>query len=232
MKYLVNYFSKGELALWAGSVAAVLAAFLMFDRSSWITLLASLIGVTSLIFAAKGHPAAQAMAIVFALLYGAISWGFAYYGEMITYLGMSMPMAVFSLVSWLRHPSDKKDEVKVDHLKAPEFVFMAFLTIAVTIAFYFILKYFNTANLIPSTISVTTSFAAVYFVFRRSQLYAVAYAANDVVLVVLWLMAAADDIKYISMAVCFMAFLVNDIYGFINWRKMAKAQAERQAGSC
>ena len=46
MKYLVNYFSKGELALWAGSVAAVLAAFLMFDRSSWITLLASLIGVT------------------------------------------------------------------------------------------------------------------------------------------------------------------------------------------
>lgn len=126
MKYLVNYFSKGELALWAGSVAAVLAAFLMFDRSSWITLLASLIGVTSLIFAAKGHPAAQAMAIVFALLYGAISWGFAYYGEMITYLGMSMPMAVFSLVSWLRHPSDKKDEVKVNHLKAPEFVFMAF----------------------------------------------------------------------------------------------------------
>ena len=211
MKYLVNYFSKGERALWAGSVAAVLAAFLMFDRSSWITLLASLIGVTSLIFAAKGHPAAQAMAIVFALLYGAISWGFAYYGEMITYLGMSMPMAVFSLVSWLRHP---------------------FLTIAVTIAFYFILKYFNTANLIPSTISVTTSFAAVYFVFRRSQLYAVAYAANDVVLVALWLMAAADDIKYISVAVCFMAFLVNDIYGFINWRKMAKAQAERQAGSC
>ena len=151
---------------------------------------------------------------------------------MITYLGMSMPMAVFSLVSWLKHPSDKKDEVKVNHLKAPEFVFMAFLTIAVTIAFYFILKYFNTANLIPSTISVTTSFAAVYFVFRRSQLYAVAYAANDVVLVALWLMAAADDIKYISMAVCFMAFLVNDIYGFINWRKMAKAQAERQAGSC
>ena len=136
MKYLVNYFSKGELALWAGSVAAVLAAFLMFDRSSWITLLASLIGVTSLIFAAKGHPAAQAMAIVFALLYGAISWGFAYYGEMITYLGMSMPMAVFSLVSWLRHPSDKKDEVKVNHLKAPEFVFMAFLTIAVTIFQY------------------------------------------------------------------------------------------------
>ena len=220
-----------ELVLWLVSCAGVLLSSLIGDFSV-LSLAAPIIGVTALIFIAKGDVLGQLLTLIFSVLYAVVSFRLRYYGEMITYLGMSMPMAVFSLVSWLRHPSDKKDEVKVNHLKAPEFVFMAFLTIAVTIAFYFILKYFNTANLIPSTISVTTSFAAVYFVFRRSQLYAVAYAANDVVLVVLWLMAAADDIKYISMAVCFMAFLVNDIYGFINWRKMAKAQAERQAGSC
>ena len=228
MKYLVNYFSKGELLLWGGSVAAVMSAFLIFDRGSWITLAASLIGVTSLIFAAKGHPAAQAMAIVFALLYGVISWGFAYYGEMITYLGMTLPMAVISLISWIRHPSDRKNEVKVNRLKAPEYFFMAVLTFAVTVFFYYVLKYFNTANLELSTFSVTTSFAAVYFVFRRSMFYAVAYAANDVVLVVLWTLASAEDIRYISVAVCFLAFLVNDLYGFVNWRKMDKAQAERQ----
>lgn len=229
MKKLINYFSRGELALWICSVLAVVISFLMFDRESWISLAASLVGVTSLIFAAKGHPAAQAMAIVFALLYGVISWGFAYYGEMITYLGMSMPMAAFSLISWLKHPSDRKDEVKVNHLKAPEYVFMAALTAVVTVVFYYILKYFGTANLLPSTLSVATSFAAVYLVFRRSQLYAAAYAANDVVLVILWLMAAAEDMRYVSVAVCFMAFLVNDIYGFINWRRMARAQAERAA---
>lgn len=228
MKYLVNYFSKGELLLWGGSVAAVMSAFLIFDRGSWITLAASLIGVTSLIFAAKGHPAAQVMAIVFALLYGVISWGFAYYGEMITYLGMTLPMAVISLISWIRHPSDRKNEVKVNRLKAPEYFFMAVLTFAVTVFFYFVLKYFNTANLELSTFSVTTSFAAVYFVFRRSMFYAVAYAANDVVLVVLWTLASAEDIRYISVAVCFLAFLVNDLYGFVSWRKMDKAQAERQ----
>ena len=228
----IKELTKREWLIWLCSLIIVLVSNLLTADLDILTLAAALIGVTSLIFAAKGNVWAQILMVVFSILYGITSFRFRYWGEMITYLGMSMPMAVFSLVSWLRHPSDKKDEVKVNHLKAPEFVFMAFLTIAVTIAFYFILKYFNTANLIPSTISVTTSFAAVYFVFRRSQLYAVAYAANDVVLVVLWLMAAADDIKYISVAVCFMAFLVNDIYGFINWRKMAKAQAERQAGSC
>ena len=232
MRKLINYFSKGELALWICSVLAVVISFMMFDRESWITLAASLVGVTSLIFAAKGHPAAQALMIVFSVLYGIISWSFSYYGEMITYLGMSMPMAVFSLISWLRHPSDVKNEVQVNRLKPQEYVLAALLAIIVTVVFYFVLKYFNTSNLIPSTISVTTSFAAVYFTFRRSQLYAAAYAANDVVLVILWLMASAEDMRYISVAVCFMAFMVNDIYGFINWRKMAKAQAERQAGSC
>ena len=226
MKYLVNYFSKGELALWAGSVAAVLAAFLMFDRSSWITLLASLIGVTSLIFAAKGHPAAQAMAIVFALLYGAISWGFAYYGEMITYLGLTGPMALAAFISWIRNPFAKgKAEVKVNHIHRGEVLFMFILAAVVTVVFYFVLDFFNTANLIPSTVSVTTSFIAVYLTFRRNRFFAVAYAANDIVLIILWSLAALTDISYISVIVCFVIFFVNDIYGFVSWSAMRKRQA-------
>ena len=222
MKYLVNYFSKGELALWAGSVAA----FLMFDRSSWITLLASLIGVTSLIFAAKGHPAAQAMAIVFALLYGAISWGFAYYGEMITYLGLTGPMALAAFISWIRNPFAKgKAEVKVNHIHRGEVLFMFILTAVVTVVFYFVLDFFNTANLIPSTVSVTTSFLAVYLTFRRNRFFAVAYAANDIVLIILWSLAALTDISYISVVVCFVIFFVNDIYGFVSWSAMRKRQA-------
>lgn len=224
MKELLRYFSRGEWLLWGLSTAAVVIAFVMFDRESWLTLAASLVGVTSLIFAAKGHPAAQAMAIVFAVIYGLISWQFRYYGEMITYMCMSLPMAAFSLVSWLRHPSEQKNEVRVNHLKPAEYVFMSVLTLAVTVAFYFILVYFNTANLVPSTISVATSFAAVYFVFRRSPLYAAAYAANDVVLIVLWGLASAQDIRYVSVLVCFAAFLANDLYGFVNWRRMAKRQ--------
>lgn len=231
MKKILGYFSKGELALWAVSTLAVIASFLIFDRQNWLTLAASLVGVTSLIFAAKGHPVAQAMAIVFAVMYGIISLGFAYYGEMITYMFMSLPMAVFSLISWLRHPSDNKNEVRVNRLKGREYLFMAGLAVVVTAVFYFVLKYFNTANLIPSTISVTTSFVAVYFVFRRSPLYAVGYAANDVVLIVLWTMASFENVSYIPVAVCFAAFLANDIYGFINWQRMAKRQAGIQTAA-
>ena len=95
----------------------------------------------------------------------------------------------------------------------------------VTVAFYFILRTFGTANLIPSTISVITSFVAAYLTMRRSPCYALGYAANDVVLIVLWVLASIDDISYISMVICFITFLVNDMYGFINWRRMLKRQS-------
>lgn len=224
---MTKYFTKTELTLWLCSVAVIVISFFVQGGSGAVSLITSLIGVTSLIFVAKGNPIGQALGIVFALLYGAISYTFAYYGEMITYLGMTMPMAVFSLISWLRHPyKGSHAEVEVGSISKREQVFMWILTAAVTFVFYFILEYFNTANIVPSTVSVTTSFLAVYLTFRRSPYYAVAYAANDIVLIVLWVMAAIKDISYTSVVMCFAAFLANDIYGFINWRRMGRRQKQ------
>lgn len=225
-----HYFTKAELALWICSVALIVIAFCIWDRVNFLTLAASLIGVTSLIFCAKGNPVGQVLIIVFAVLYGIISWMVAYYGEMITYVGMTAPMAVYALIVWLKHPfAGKRSEVKVNRLRAREYLFMFLLAAAVTAAFYFILEAFHTANLIPGTISVTTSFVAVYLTARRSPFYALAYAANDVVLIVLWSMAAAADPSCLSVVICFCVFLVNDLYGFVNWMRMQRRQARAEA---
>lgn len=220
-----HYFTKFELGLWSGSTLAVLVTFLLFDRSNYLSLVASLIGVTSLIFSAKGNPFGQLLMVIFGILYGIISYSFRYYGEMITYLGMSAPMALFALIAWLRNPyKGNKAEVAVNRLHGWEIGWMLLLTAAVSVLFYWILAYFHTANLIPSTLSVTTSFVAVYLTFRRSPYFALAYVANDIVLIVLWILAAVTDITYSSVIVCFVVFLVNDLYGFISWRKMEKRQ--------
>ena len=104
VKSLLNYFTKTEISLWCISVMLILVSFIIFDRESILTLIASLIGVTSLIFNAKGNPFGQFLMVVFSVLYGIISFTFSYYGEMITYLGMTAPMAVFALISWIRNP--------------------------------------------------------------------------------------------------------------------------------
>jgi len=227
MKKLLNYFTKAELSLWGVSMALILASFLTFDRTNYMTLTASMVGATSLIFNAKGNPIGQALMILFSLLYGIISYTFSYFGEMITYLGMTAPMALFALITWLRNPfGGNHAEVTVNRLKPFEGFLMLLLTALVTFGFYFILDSFETANIIPSTLSVTTSFIAVYLTFRRSPYFALAYAANDIVLIILWTLAAVEDITYISVLICFIMFLVNDLYGFANWKRMEKRQLQ------
>lgn len=227
LKKINSYFTKGELVLWLASEMVIIVSNLVMRNGGYLSLIASMIGVTALIFNAKGNPVGPGLMVVFCLIYGYISLGFKYYGEMLTYVGMSMPMSVISLITWLKNPyNSHKAEVAVNrNMSKKEWVFIACLTTIVTIAFYFILKFFNTANLIPSTISVITSFAAVYLLFRRSPYFALGYALNDIVLIVLWIFAAFEDISYLSVVVCFVAFLANDTYSFINWKKMSKRQS-------
>ena len=130
---LRGYFSKGEMILWGVSVCLIAVSFALFDRENDLTLAASLIGVTSLILNAKGNPLGQLLMIVFSLLYGIISYTYAYYGEMITYLGMTAPMALFALIVWLRHPyRGNRAEVTVNRLGHGEVWWMLLLTVAVT----------------------------------------------------------------------------------------------------
>lgn len=224
-KRLTSYFTKMELRLWAWSNVLIIFSFFFFKQKNFLTLGASLIGVSSLIFSAKGNPIGQVLMIIFSLFYGIISFSYHYYGEVLTYLGMTMPMAIIALVSWLKHPyAGKRSEVRVNHIHGLEIIILAVLTSLVTYVFYLILVYFKTAHIVFSTLSVSTTFIAVYLTFRRSSYFTIAYAVNDLVLIILWGLASIEDLSYLSVVVCFVTFLVNDLYGFYNWRKMAKRQ--------
>lgn len=224
-KSIFKYFAKGEIVLWLLSVSLIVVVFMIFDRENYLYLLTSLLGTTSLIFYAKGNVIGPILMIAFGVMYAVISYSYAYYGEMITYLAMTAPMALLSVISWLLNPyGESRAQVKINRIGRAESIFAVILTVVVTLAFYFILKAFNTTNLTVSVISVSTSFLAAYFTFRRSAYYALFYAANDIVLIALWILASVSDITYMSVTICFVIFLVNDIYGFYNWRKMQRHQ--------
>ena len=195
----IKSLTRREWCLWLASLAVVLIANQITPELDPLTMTAALVGVTSLVFAAKGNVWSQVLMIVFSILYGVISFRFHYWGEMITYLGMTLPMAVWSTVMWLTHPSKENgSEVAL---------------------FYYILKLLDTPNLFFSTVSIITSFLAAALTMLRSSYYAVGYAANDVVLIVLWIMASMENPAYIPVAVNFAIFLLNDLYGFISWKK-------------
>ncbi len=218
--------TKFELGLWIISLITVTLSFLLAPKKDILSLLASLIGVTALIFVSKGHVLGQILTVIFAVFYGIISVMFRYFGEMITYLFMTSPMAILSAISWYKNPYKNSQEVKVNNPEKRQVITMIFLSIIVTFIFYFILKSLGTANLVISTISITTSFLASYLTYLRSPYYALAYSANDIVLIILWILASIEDTSYIPMIFCFSMFFANDIYGFINWQRMKTYQAE------
>lgn len=222
IKLSLKSLTKLEWGLWISSVLVIGLSFVT-GTVSILNIIASLIGVTALIFISKGNVLGQILIVIFSVFYGIISITFKYYGEMITYLFMTTPIAILSVISWIKNPY-QENEVKISKVSLKQIVIMLVLSIIVTIIFYFILKYLNTENLIISTISITTSFIAGYLTYLRSPYYALGYVSNDIVLIILWILATINDFSYLPMALCFIMFLFNDLYGFYNWLRMEKKQ--------
>ena len=223
----IKTLTKREWSIWLGSIIIVLISNLATKDFDLLTLVAALTGVTSLIFAAKGNVWGQVLMILFSILYGIISFRFRYWGEMMTYLGMTFPMAVWSTITWIENPSENNgNEVQIQSLSKKHIVALCISGIIVTAVFYYILKSFNTPNIIFSTISIITSFIAASLTMLRSSYYAVWYAANDVVLIILWVLASLKDPAYIPVVVNFSIFFMNDMYGFMSWKQRELEQAE------
>jgi nicotinamide mononucleotide transporter PnuC len=216
--------TKFEWSLYLVSCVVCIMAFIFSGMEDLLTLISSLVGVTALIFVAKGMVFGQILCVIFAFFYGVVSLYFKYYGEVITYLFMTMPMAIVAIVSWVKHPYKDSNVVEVSRLNKKSIIVLCFLSLIVTIIFYFILKHLGTMQLVVSTISITTSFVAASLTFLRSPYYALGYAFNDIVLIVLWILASIEKFSYLPMVLCFVMFLANDLYGFYNWKKMQKNQ--------
>lgn len=217
---------KREWCLWIISLIVVAVSNILAGKADPVTLSATLIGVTALIFVARGDVWGQILTVVFSVLYAITSYSFRYYGEMITYMGMTAPIAVFSIVTWLKNPSaEEKNTVQISKLNRKTALLMILSCIAVTAVFGYILQLLDTPNLIVSIVSIVTSYLASYLMMCRNSYYALAYAANDVVLIILWVLASLDNIAYLPMTACFLMFLVNDVYGFVSWKKRERQQS-------
>ncbi|MBQ7934285.1 MAG: nicotinamide mononucleotide transporter [Lachnospiraceae bacterium] len=217
--------NRTDWLLWGISLLIVVISNLLTGAVDIVNLAATVVGVTALIFVAKGDVLGQVLTFVFAVLYSVTSMRFRYYGEILTYLGMTAPIALLSIVSWIRNPYEKgKIEVKIQRLSRGQVMLLGVLTVLVTSVFGWMLYLMDTPNLSFSIISITTSFLASALMLFRNSNYALAYAANDVVLIILWVLASLEDISYLPMIACFSMFFVNDLYGYINWRMRERSQ--------
>lgn len=221
--------NQKDWIIYGCSICFIIVSVLIANEINYFRVFATFIGATALIFISKGNAWGQILMTVFCFMYAYTSYKYKYYGEVLTYLLMSLPISFVSIFEWLKNPYKKGENVvKISKLSLCSFIFMVLLTLVVTVVFYFVLKYFKTPNLLISTISVSTSFLAAYMLLKRISYYAIGYALNDIVLIILWIMACVEDISYLSVVICFAMFLINDLNGFFSWHAREKKQNEEQ----
>lgn len=230
MKKLFKGWTKFEIIFLIVSLSAITICFLFNEDKNVLSLVTSLLGVIVVLTGAKGLLVSPFINIFYNILYIIISISQRYYGEVLIYIFLMMPLHITTIISWFKNKSNKDSNVvSVNKLNRKEYMVLGLVTVLVTFMFYFILKLLDTNELMISTISLTASLVASYLMLRRSSNYAIAFVINDIILITLWGIACVNDIALLPMVVTFMVFFVNDIYGFISWKKREKEQYKKES---
>lgn len=230
LKNIIKYFTPFEWFLWLGGLAVIFIGFIFggdVGMMAVLSLLSACFGISCVIFNAKGNVLGQVLSIIFALIYAVLAYFNHYYGEMIIYLALMLPIHVASIVSWIRNPNKNAEhtEVQINTLTAKEYIILAAALPFIVCGFYFLLYALKTDNLIVSTISLVTSLGAAYLMLRRCEYFALFFVANDVILIILWSMKlATDGVAVVPSIISFALFLINDSYSFFNWKRIKRRQ--------
>ena len=223
MKILKDWTNFEKLLLF-GSIVIVTITGLCF-KSDLLTITCSIVGIITVLLLAKGKNLGQVFGLLITILYSIVSFKNKYYGEVLIYALLMFPMFVIGIFSWIKHKNEKTNSVEINSIKKNEWIIISFAFAGIFVGIYYLLKSFNTSELFVSTISVLASLFAVYLQIRRSKYSFSFYILNDIILIFLWgIPVVRGSYMLFPMLLNPTINLINDIYGFYNWKKTEKIQ--------
>lgn len=222
-KYFKDW-TKLEKLLLFGSIVLVGFVGIIF-KSDFLTTICSIVGIITALLLAKGKNLGQIFGLLIVVLYSIVSFRNGYYGEVIIYSCIMLPMYIIGIISWVRHQNKDTNTVEVNKIKIKEWIIVLVVSIICFIGIYFLLRAFNTNQLFISSLSVIDSLFAIYLGVRRSKYSFYFYVVNDFILILLWgIPVVTGTIILIPMVFNPLINLINDLYGIYNWKKLEKVQ--------
>ena len=224
MSKVLKDWTRFEKILLFGSIILVSLVAILF-KSDILTTFCSIVSIITALLLAKGKNLGQIFGITITILYSIVSFRNKFYGEVIIYIFMMLPMYIIGIVSWIRHQNKETNTVDVNKITGTEWCFVSILSIVAFIGIYFLLRYFNTSELIVSSVSVVASLFAIYLQIRRSRFSFYFYIINDIILIVLWgIPVILGNLLVLPMIFNPIINLVNDSYGVYNWKRLEEKQ--------
>lgn len=219
MKKIFKDWSLFEISFLFISIIIIAVSGVIF-KAELISVAMSVLAVTVAILQAKGKVLSQYIGLLVAVLYSIISFKNKYYGEVIIYITLMIPLYILSVISWIQNKNKETQTVNKGYVPKKEWIVLIFVNIVLFIILYQILKALNTSQLLISSLSMITSVMATYLISKRSKYSFLFYLLNDIILILLWgIPVIQGNFSLIPVLLDPLILFINDIYGFKNWSK-------------
>ena len=221
MKF-IKLFKWYELVYY-GIICVILLTLGLVFHSSWVIIVNALLITTSFLLS-KAIVLGNVVGLVQVAFYIYISFQNKYYGEIISCALTSIPIYIATFITWIRNKDN--GQIKINNrFGYKELILTIAIIFCLSFGFYYLLRAFNTANLIISTVSLCLGCFKGYLQIRRSELNFVFSLINRVITFVLWLCIVLEgSLGYIPTVVTYAMYFTLDVFGLIVWLKLKKKQ--------
>ena len=223
MKKIFKEWTKFQMYLLIFS-SIILIMSGIISRSDYLTIICSLVLLLVVLTQAKGKVISQFLGIVFVVIYSIVAYRNRYYGEVIIYFFIMLPLFIAGIISWIKNIDEDTNRVKANEITIREWNVLIIISGILFVILYYILKYFNTAQLFISTLSMITSLFATYLLTRRSKYGFLFYIGNDIILFILWgVVVIQGNFSVLPLVINQVINMINDTYGWYSWNKISNS---------
>ena len=219
MKKYLDSWNKFEIILFSLSILLIFGIGFILE-CELLSIIVSFLMLFTALNQAKGNILSQFIGVLVAILYSYISYNNRYYGETIIYVFILLPMYIIGIYTWSLNNGSLSTVVNKNEIGIKEWIILIMINILLFILMYFLLDYFDTEQLLISTLSMNINLTATYLLIRRSKYSFIIYLFNSIIFLFLWGIPVLNgDYKLLPMLLEAILLIVNDIYGTVRWMK-------------
>lgn len=217
-------WGKAERIVFPLEIALIIVLSFLINDSK-IALVSAICGILYTIFAGKGKISCYAFGFCGTLCYSYLSFVNNLFGNLALYMLYYLPMQIVGIFRWKKHLKKDSGEIIKTKLSVKERLIYLILTIIISLAVSFILKYTGDASpFIDGTTTVFSILGMLLTVKRCIEQWYVWILVNGLS-ALMWIEAYIQGSNCLATVIMWLTYFILAFYFLAGWRKEIKPQA-------
>lgn len=229
-KHIRHYFSdwtKWE-KLWLTTSTLTILALSLYWKDTTIGVVTALTGIWAVVLAAKAKVANFYMSMINVILYAIIAFDQQFFGEVLLNILFYLPMSLIGIMMWQQHII-KQDDIKqlqVKTLEPKKALLLLIGSITAALVFGWSLTLIGSSlPFLNATTAILSVIASFFLIYRYSEQWLLWIVVN-VLTIAMWAHAFMQSSENGVVLLMWIAYLINAVYGYFNWRKLHYVQSK------